>query len=62
MMIMMVVTLQVSGQTTAPGNILVDSFDTVASSSGKGRAIITITITATTIIIIAIVTATSPTR
>ena len=59
---MMMVTLKVSGQTTAPENILVDSFDTIASSSGRRQAIIIITITATTIIIIVIVTATSPTR
>ena len=54
---MMVVKPKVSGQTTAPGNILVDSFDTVASSSGKGQATIIITIAATTIIIIVIVIA-----
>ena len=59
MMIMMVVTLQVSGPTTAPGNSLVDYLDTVASASGKGRAIIAITISATNIITIANVSATA---
>ena len=52
MMMMMAVKVEVLGQTTATGNILVDSSDTVASSSGRDQAIIIITITATTIIVI----------
>ena len=52
MMMMMAVKVEVPGQTTATGNILVDSSDTVASSSGRDQAIIIITITATTIIVI----------
>ena len=48
-MMMMMVTVKVPGQTTARGNILVDSFDTIASSSGRGQAINIITITSTSI-------------
>ena len=52
---MMMVTVKVPGQTTARGDTHVDSFDTVASSSGKGQAIISNTITATAITAIVII-------
>ena len=56
-MMMMAANVQVPGGRTARTNILVGSFETVASSSGKGQATIIITIAATTIIITVIAVA-----